>query len=92
MKFKRAGIGTKLLVLILMVAAVTALLSLQSQLRAAQESRDLLSTQVQEQREKNAALADDIANSDDPEYLENIARSELGLLEPDEIEFVDTSH
>ena len=57
-----------------------------------QADRDVLSAQVQEQEEINAALADDIANSDDPEYLANIARIKLGLLKPDEIEFVDTSH
>ena len=90
MKFKRAGIGTKILVLVLLVAAVTTMLSLQ--LRQAQEDRDLLSAQVQQQQEENAALADAIAHSDDPEYLADIARIKLGLLEPDEIEFVDTSH
>lgn len=92
MKFKRAGIGTKVLVLVLLVACVTALLSLQSQLKQAQAGREELSQQVQEQEEINAALADDIANSDDPEYLENIARIKLGLLKPGEIEFIDTSH
>ena len=92
MKVKRAGLGTKLLVLVLLAAAVIALLSLQSQLRQAQADRDVLSAQVQEQEEINAALADDIANSDDPEYLANIARIKLGLLKPDGIEFVDTSH
>ena len=90
-RFKRAGIGTKLLVLVLLVAAVTALLSMRAKLETAQAQRDLLSQQVQEQIETNAALADDIANSSDPEYLANIARSKLGLLEPDEIKFVDTS-
>ena len=44
-----------------------------------------------QQQEVNAALADDIANSDNPEYLANVARTELGLLTPGEIEFVDTS-
>ena len=92
MKFKRAGIGTKILVLVQLVAAVTTMLSLQAQLRQAQEDRDLLSAQVQQQQEENAALADAIAHSDDPEYLADIARIKLGLLEPDEIEFVDTSH
>ena len=48
MKFKRAGIGTKILVLVLLVAAVTTMLSLQAQLRQAQEDRDLLSAQVQQ--------------------------------------------
>ena len=70
----------------------SAALSLQAQLRQAQEDRDLLSAQVQQQQEENAALADAIAHSDDPEYLADIARIKLGLLEPDEIEFVDTSH
>ncbi len=92
MKVKRAGLWTKLLVLVLLVAAVTGLLSMRARLREAQARRDVLSQQVQEQLEINAALADDIANSDDPEYLANIARSRLGLLEPDEIKFVDTSN
>ena len=90
-KVKRAGIGTKILILVLMVAAVTALLSMRSQLAAAQSQRDLLQAQVQEQVERNAALSDAIAHSDDPEYIANIARGELGLVEPDEIRFVDTS-
>lgn len=92
MRLKRAGIGTKFVVLVLLVAAVTALLSMRGQLKEVQAQRDELSRQVQEQQETNAALADDIANSGDPEYLENIARSKLGLLEPDEICFVDTSN
>ena len=92
MKVKRAGVGTKLLVLVLLVAAVTGLLSLRSQLAAAQMRRDRLQEQVQSQVEANTTLADAIAHSDDPEYIENIARSKLGLLEPDEIRFVDTSN
>lgn len=92
MKVKRAGVGTKLLVLVLLVAAVTGLLSLRSQLAAAQTRRDRLQEQVQSQVEANTTLADAIAHSDDPEYIENIARSKLGLLEPDEIRFVDTSN
>lgn len=92
MRVKRAGIGTKFVVLVLLVAVVTALLSLRGQLESAQAQRDQLSRQVQEQVEANAALADDIAHSGDPEYLANIARSKLGLLEPDEICFVDTSN
>ena len=92
MKVKRAGVGTKLLVLVLLVAAVTGLLSVRSQLTAAQSQRDRLQAQVQAQVETNSALEDAIAHSDDLEYIANIARSKLGLLEPDEIRFVDTSN
>lgn len=91
MKVKRAGMATKLLVLVLLAALAVALLSTQAKLSAAQGERDELARQVEAQREANAGLADDIAHSDDPEYLADIARSKLGLLEPDEIEFVDSS-
>ena len=91
MKVKRAGMPTKLLVLVLLAALAAALLSTQAKLSAAQADREELSRQIQAQREANAALADDIAHSGDPEYLADIARSKLGLLEPDEIEFVDSS-
>ncbi len=91
MKVKRAGIATKLLVLVLLAALAAALLSTQASLNAAQSDRDELARQVEEQREANAELADEIAHSGDPEYLADIARSKLDLLEPDEIEFVDSS-
>lgn len=91
-KFAKSGVGTKLLVLVLMVVLVTALLTTGAQLRDAQARRDLLGRQVQEQVEANAALQDAIAHSEDKEYLSNIARGELGLLQSDEIRFVDTSN
>jgi len=91
MKVKRAGIGTKILVLVLLVAAITGVLSVRAQLSNAESKRAALQAQVQAQLEENSALADAIANSDDPEYIANIARGELGLLEPDELRFVDTS-
>lgn len=91
MKVKRAGMATKLLVLVLLAALAAALLSTQAQLSAAQSVWEDLSRQVEAQREANAALEDGIAHSGDLEYMADIARSKLGLLEPDEIEFVDSS-
>ena len=91
MKVKRAGMATKLLVLVLLAALAVALLSTTAKLSAAQRDREELARQVKAQREANAALADDIAHSGDPDYLADIARNKLGLLEPDEIEFVDSS-
>ena len=91
MKVKHAGMATKLLVLVLLAALAVALLSTQAELNAAQNERGDLTRQVEAQREANAELADDIAHSDDPDYLADIARSRLGLLAPDEIVFVDSS-
>ncbi len=91
MKFKRAGAGAKILILMLLAVAVAALLSVKTRLDSAKASRDALAQQVQAQQEENAALADEIAHSDDEEYLESIARDKLDLLEPDEIVFADPS-
>lgn len=91
MKLKRAGVGTKILILVLLAIVATTILSVHAQIQTAQAEKAALSQQVQALKEENAALADDIAHSSDPNYLENIARTELGLLEPGEIVFVDTS-
>lgn len=90
-KLKRAGLATKLLVLVLLAASAIALLSTQAKLGAAQAQRDALRSQVQAQQEANAALQDGIDHSGDPDYLADIARSRLGLVEPGEIEFIDSS-
>ena len=91
MKLKRAGVPTKLLVLVLLAALAVALLSTQARLNAAERDREELARQVQAQQEANAAIQDSIDHADDPEYLADIARSRLGLVEPGEIEFVDSS-
>ena len=80
-----------LIVLVLLAAVATALLSTQARLNAAQADQEELSRQVQAQREANAALEEGIARSADTDYLAYIARSRLGLMEPGEIEFVDSS-
>ena len=92
MKLKRAGIGTKFVILVLLVVCVTALLSMNSRLSQAEAERDALEQTVRDQRESTAALADDIANNSDPERIAAIARDKLGLLGRDEIVFVDTSN
>ena len=91
MKLKRAGIGTKFVILVLLVASVTALLSLNSRLDAARAELNAVNQAVRDQEETNAALAEDIANRDDPDQLASIAREKLGLVGQDEIVFEDTS-
>lgn len=91
MKFKRAGVFTKILIVVLLAVAATALLSVKARLDQARADRDALAQMVLAQKEANVALADEIAHCDDPAYLEDIARDKLGLLEPDEFVFADPS-
>ena len=91
MKVKRAGIGTKILILVLLVGAITTLLSMRTELAEAQALRDQKQAQVLALEERINALTDAIDNSDDPEYILNYAQKEGGMVEPDSIRFVDTS-
>ena len=92
MKTKKAGLATKLVILVLLIAVALALLSVRGKLQTAQDELDAVAKQVQVQTEINAGLSEDIANSDDADSIAEIAREKLDLVEPDERVFVDTNH
>ena len=57
---------------------------MQGQLEAARAEEAVYAQRLAELRETNERLATDIANSDDPELIEEIARDELGMVEQGE--------
>ena len=90
MRFKRAGLLTKLVVIVLLVYLATSLLNLQGQIQTVQEEREELSQQVEEQRLANQQLQDALENSDDPETLERVAR-EKGYVKEGETLYIDVA-
>ncbi len=90
MHFKRAGMITKVVILVLMIYMTISLLSLRTQIQTAQGQRDALAAQVAAQRLDNQQLAEAIENSDDPEMLESVAR-EKGYVKPGETLYVDVA-
>lgn len=92
LKFKRASIITKIVVLILLIYIAITLLSVRSKIQAANGTYQTLQTQVDEQTTKNAALSADIADKDDPNTILAIAKERMGLLESGEIVFYDTTN
>ncbi len=92
MKVKRAGMLTKLLILILMVITLTAFLNLRSQVKALTEQRSALEWQNARQRQENEALAAAIADKDNPERIADVARDRLGYVAPGEIIFYDSGN
>ena len=92
MRTKKAGIATKLVILILLLAVVLALLSVRTQMQTAQEKLDALEQQVYSQTEINAGLEEDIANSSDPAKIADIAREKLGLVAPGERVFANANN
>lgn len=91
MTFKRAGFLTKIVVLALLIYMAISLLDLRKKIQDVQLLRDDLSRQVTDQRLENKKLEDAIANSDDPEMLEQVAR-DRGYVEQNEILFVDVAN
>lgn len=91
MTFKRTGFLAKIVVLALLIYMVISLLDLRGKIQDVQAQRDVLARQVTDQRLENQKLADAIANSDDPEMLEQVAR-DRGYVQENEILFIDVAN
>ncbi len=91
MTFKRAGFLTKVVVLVLLIYMALSLIEMKGKIQSVQLQRDDLARQVTDQRLENQKLADAIANSDDPEMQEQVAR-DRGYVEKDETLFVDVAN
>ncbi len=92
MKVKRAGILTKLLILILLVATVTTYLNARQELRTKTAELTQQERSNEKQSQENAALAAAIARKDDPKQLEAVARERLGYVAPGEYVFYDSGN
>ena len=84
MQLKKASFLTKIVVMIMLIAASVTLLRLQGQIAAAQAERDALQLRLAQQIQRNADLQDAVEHSEDPERQADVARSELGLVAPGE--------
>lgn len=87
MRFAKAGLLTKLLILVMLVVVAVSLLELNSRVEQAQAAKDELMQQVAAQTQINADLKDAIEHSDDLDRIADVAREKLGLVSPGEIVF-----
>jgi len=84
-KRKRASsLLTGMILLVLILGVGVQLYRMQDRVKAAQAEEAALAEQIAQLEAKNAELAEDIANADDPELIEQIAREELGMVVRDE--------
>jgi len=92
MKFKRAGLITKIVILAIIVYAGITLVSLKMQVSDARETRDALQSQVDGVLQTNTELQYAIDHSTDPNTIEDIASNKLGLVKPGEKIFYDVNN
>ena len=91
MQFMRAGFLTKIVVLVILIYMAVTLLELRSRIQGVQAERDALALRVSNQQLENRKLEDAIANSENPDMLEQVVR-DRGYVEPDETVFIDIAN
>lgn len=92
MKFKKAGIITKIVIAGLLVYAVVSLVTVRSKTAALNAQTQQLQQQVTDMTQSNAELEYKIEHSEDADTIEEIARDKLGLVKPGEKIFYDMSN
>lgn len=92
MKFKKAGIITKIVIAALLVYAVVSLVTVRSKTAALNAQTQQLQQQVTDMTQSNAELEYKIEHSEDADTVEEIARDKLGLVKPGEKIFYDMSN
>ena len=73
----------------LLTAVGIQLYQLQAQIQDARAEREALALQVAAADERNRELSEALENSDDPSLIQEIARTELGLVDKNEKVFYD---
>ena len=92
MKYKKAGIITKIRIAALLVYAVVSLVTVRSKTAALNAQTQQLQQQVTDMTQSNAELEYKIEHSEDADTIEEIARDKLGLVKPGEKIFYDMSN
>ena len=89
---KRTGLIAALVVLIMLIVVGLQLLRMREQLIQARAERDALAEQVALQEQENRTLEAALERAEDPEYLQELARDELGMVSPGQKDFYDVSN
>lgn len=83
---------TVVVILLLLALVGVQLLRMQDRIAAAENEQAGLEEQLAAQRQENAALEAALDKANDPEYLQDLARDQLGYVTPGEKDFYDVSN
>ena len=84
MKLKKAGLITKIVVVVLVVYAAARLISIHSQIEDAKKVHDELDERAEAMETANAEMEYSLEHSEDDEVIADIARDKLGMAYPEE--------
>ena len=89
---RRAGVLAVLAVLALLLAVGYEMANIRAKLANAQAEQSALAERVARQEQENRSLEAALERSEDPEYLQQLARDRLGMVSPGQKDFYDVSH
>lgn len=87
MRLRRSSIFTKILVFALLIYGVANLIGMWTRIEYARVEQDDLNARIEAQENANAAKEFTLEHYDDLGVVEDIARTYLGLVRPDDILF-----
>lgn len=91
-KKQKGGVLPGLLMFALALLLGALLLTQHKQIKTAKQQEADLAAQIEQTRQENAELEAALEKKDDAEYLQELARSELGMVAPGEKVFHDVSN
>ena len=83
-KKRPSGKLTAIILLALFLGIGIQFLNMYGKLQEAREEEAVYAARLEELQETNQRLTEDIANSQDPELIERVAREDLGMARADE--------
>ena len=89
---KRGGLLAGLLVLLLLALAIWQLAVMRDRLADARAEQSALAESVARQEQENRSLEAALERAEDPEYLQELARDQLGMVTPGQKDFYDVSN
>lgn len=88
----RAGAFAMLLILILLLTVGYQLMNIRGKLALARAEQSTLAERVARQEQENRSIEAALARAEDLEYLQQLAREQLGMVSPGQKDFYDVSH
>ena len=81
--YRRSSLALKILVLVTILVSAAALIALRVRLVGYQERSQVLQSQAAQLQQKNEALEEDIAKLGSKDSIREIAKEQLGLMDPE---------
>ena len=88
----RTSAFTLIVIAVLLIIVTVELFYMRRLIETAQTEQASLETQLAAQKQENASLEAALDKANDPEYLQELARDQLGYVTPGEKDFYDVSN